>query len=333
MLVAVNRYSLYEGLPAIFYDRIRKRSHWGLLKGERVTTDSGRVGEIVGVRVNQNVVAIRVRFGTQEDRCATTAFARFRSMSLSAASAAMAGLTDVLPTLPCHDTVLPAQEAGQLEPAQANPINGATDAERMATIHDVVRRCGIEFLYHMTDLENVPTILERGVLAHHKAPPHVDISLPTVQARREARYWGGRRYDLHEYACLYFNPRNAMLCRRREMQDRIALVKVSPKALALQGTLVSDGNAAAARSQLVDLDKLHTLDWGTILGRAWGDDVDGRWVVNEERKSQMMAETLVPRAVPVDMILGLACNCRATAVLLREVAGNTPVTIESRLYF
>ena len=75
------------------------------------------------------------------------------------------------------------------------------------------RKIGIEGLYYITHINNVPSILERGILSHSQVEKN--------QIKREIIYnsqiIARRRYrkinnkSLWEYANLYFQPRNAML--------------------------------------------------------------------------------------------------------------------------
>lgn len=67
-------------------------------------------------------------------------------------------------------------------------------------------RTRIRHLYNITSLRNIESIAAHGILCHDRAVSiaHDDISDPGVQ---------GRRDDLHQFASLYFNPRNAMVSR------------------------------------------------------------------------------------------------------------------------
>ena len=91
-------------------------------------------------------------------------------------------------------------------------------------------RWGINSLWHMTHIRNVPSIMRNGLLAHQSPKLQlmnlVDISDPDVQ-RWRTKVDPHFSRSLHEYVPLYINPRNPMLFRRREMQREICFTTMS----------------------------------------------------------------------------------------------------------
>mgnify|MGYP002762375714 CR=1 FL=1 len=75
-------------------------------------------------------------------------------------------------------------------------------------------------LYNIQAIDNIPSIMQRGLLSNEKTRSinHVSIAMNEVQARRElVRIPNGLR--LHQYANLYFDPRNPMLSRKRSQKS------------------------------------------------------------------------------------------------------------------
>ena len=71
-------------------------------------------------------------------------------------------------------------------------------------------------LYNIQAIDNVPSIMQRGLLSNEKASriDHVSIAMNEVQVRRDlVQVPNGLK--LHQYANLYFDPRNPMLSRKR----------------------------------------------------------------------------------------------------------------------
>ena len=69
------------------------------------------------------------------------------------------------------------------------------------------------YLYNITSIENLESILIHGILSKNKVSNltrHIDISNAEVQHRRDNVVLPNGKM-LHDYANLYFNPRNAML--------------------------------------------------------------------------------------------------------------------------
>ncbi len=158
----------------------------------------------------------------------------------------------------------------------------------------------VEYLYHMTHIENLPSILEHGLLAHGNLYQKEDISNREVNDRRSLRdpIYGKR---IHDYVPFYFSPRNAMLYALREMQNNIVILEIKREVILADGTLFTDGNASSGGTSFSnDLSELDMIDWKCINAKYWLDFSDGR------RKK--MAEVLVPNFVSIDDIEVILCN-------------------------
>ena len=89
----------------------------------------------------------------------------------------------------------------------------------------------IDYLYHMTLMSNLSSILNNGLFSHDEVNRRdvrrEDISLASVQERRHQRIEPIHNRSIHEYVCLYFSPRNPMLFKRRELQNEIVILGLS----------------------------------------------------------------------------------------------------------
>lgn len=109
-------------------------------------------------------------------------------------------------------------------------------------------RSQIQELHYITDMANVPSMLERGILCHRlavrTAREHVSIADEEVPARRASkRIWLGRSYRfLHDYANLHVDARNAMLFLLLGAGEAdLAVLAVDSTALDLRGVVVAVG--------------------------------------------------------------------------------------------
>lgn len=192
---------------------------------------------------------------------------------------------------------------------------------------------GIEFLYHLTHVDNMPSILKHGLLSHNDA--HAtglvkDLSDPGVQDRRADRRLDDR--PLHAYVCLYFNPRNPMLSRRRVHQDDIVILYLDRQLLEQSSTFFTDGNAAGDATEFFnDPRDLAKLDWDCIIhGEYWNDSEDG--------KRKRCAEILVLDAIPFDEVRRVCVRTDSIQTRLSEwmsAAGrqDTPIRLDRGMYF
>lgn len=102
-------------------------------------------------------------------------------------------------------------------------------------------------LYNIQAIDNVPSIMQRGLLSNERASriSHISIAMNEVQAHRDlVRIPNGLK--LHQYANLYFDPWNPMLSRKRSQNDEIVILKFDKGVLNLDGVILSDKNASSA---------------------------------------------------------------------------------------
>jgi hypothetical protein len=99
-----------------------------------------------------------------------------------------------------------------------------------------MERARVTELHYITPIANLASIVEVGILSHRRAAAlaHASIAMEVIQdRRRDKRVPNGR--PLHEYANTYFDARNPMMSRRRDERHQIAVVRISPDVLDLDG--------------------------------------------------------------------------------------------------
>lgn len=129
-------------------------------------------------------------------------------------------------------------------------------------------------LFNIQAINNIPSIMEKGLLSNERAElvSHISIALNEVQERRElVKIPNGLK--LHQYANLYFDPRNPMLSRKRSQNEEICILKFDRIVLDMKDIIVSDRNAsssyAAFYSPEIGLEK---IDFKLVYERYWTDD-------------------------------------------------------------
>lgn len=117
-----------------------------------------------------------------------------------------------------------------------------------------MKRSDVKALYNIRHIENLPSIIQKGILSYNKAQKlnHKVIHDLTVQERRENKQiQGGRK--LHDYANLYFNPRNAMMYKRKDLHKEICIQIIDPKVLNTTNVIISDINASSHYARFYSL--------------------------------------------------------------------------------
>jgi hypothetical protein len=188
-----------------------------------------------------------------------------------------------------------AESQARLEEAQsAEVIQVALTEEQIGYL----QKHRIDYLYHITSIVNLDKILKHGILSHNEAYRlgliAEDISMKDVQERRIKLDTIHHRC-LHDYASLYFCPRNAMLFKRADLQDHLAILAVEPRVIFAPLSVFTDGNAASGPTRFYnrasDLDR---LAWDVLTHDYWNNYPDG--------KRKKCAEVLVYPKVPTRLI-------------------------------
>ncbi len=169
---------------------------------------------------------------------------------------------------------------------------------------DYLESHGIDYLYHMTYIDNLASIIQNGVLSHNEAYRkgliEADISDPNVQDIRANTVDPFYDRPLHDYVPLYFSPRNPMLYRRREIQENIVILGLDPRLLSEPNIIFTDGNAAASGTFFyIGISMLGNLPWNSIRARSWTDIEDGKRI--------KCAEVLVPSRIEPSRIQVVFC--------------------------
>gem|GEM_PF-1030976 len=182
-------------------------------------------------------------------------------------------------------------------------------------------------LYYLTPIENVPSILEKGILCYNEAYriPHKSIAEDSVQDIRENKNIGGR--PIHDYVCLYFAKKTPMHYKRKEFEKNICYLCVDRSILLLPGVYISDGNAAAKETRFFcDLRKLKDISWELFPPEV--RCYDG------ESKRKKQAEVLVPSKVPPDRIQKIVLYDENAKVSLKQkIELEIPIVIDKSFYF
>ena len=162
--------------------------------------------------------------------------------------------------------------------------------------------------YHITHRDNLRNIFRYGILswhcAHQRGLTASDISDPQVQERRN-RIEPVFRRSIHEYAPLYFNPKNPMLFRRRELQEELVILEVSPDVLRYNQHIFTDGNAAAATTTFCTNREIIAASEDALRAEWWTALPDG--------KRRRCAEVLIFPSVTPRFITNAICANQGSA--------------------
>jgi len=211
----------------------------------------------------------------------------------------------------------------------------ASIAHTLAQGMGIMNPPDIRYLFYITHVDNVASIVRRGVLSHaeieRQQVPFNRIYDDSIVSRRKDKSTPEGR-SLWDYANLYFQPRNPMMYRviHERGKETLAVVAIRPEVMKIGGVIITDGNAANAPTRFFDFAegmKIISADWKTIQNDWWSRD-DGS-------KRRIMAECLVPGQVTAEHIAAVYVPDTEVQQRLRcELAGTkVDVIPEPRMFF
>lgn len=195
-----------------------------------------------------------------------------------------------------------------------------------------MNRCDVAELHFITYIENVPSILKRGILSHNESRNinFHDISESGVQERRAKKKIPGTNKSLHDYANLYFDAHNPMLSARRSKNDEICVLRIKNIVLNIDGVIITDKNAAReCWFKTVD-EGLPLLNKDEIYATFW---TDNNPIKEYKHAGIKCAEVLVPDCVHSDYIIGGAYVDNITALNNLCNLSDLGAIIRSELFF
>jgi hypothetical protein len=188
-----------------------------------------------------------------------------------------------------------------------------------------------KLLYHITDYNNLESILIQGGLASNsvvkeKGVKYENIANTNIQGRRLTKAVPVLPYGcLHDYVPFYFAPKSPMLYAihkgqvesyEKGQEHIIYLVCRTDKIVSAQLDYVfTDGHAIIGFTGFYnDLKDFNKIDWDVMGSQLWFDTEE-----DPDRKRPRQAEFLVHNYVPLDLFLGFAVKNEVMKRKVEEV--------------
>lgn len=195
--------------------------------------------------------------------------------------------------------------------------------------NEITRKNG---LYNIQSIDNVASIMERGLLSNERAEniSHVSIAMGEVQARRHlVQVPNGLK--LHQYASLYFDPRNPMLSKKRSQNEEICILKFDIGVLDLEGVIISDKNASSDYAAFYEVETgLKSVDFNLVYARYW---THPDYYEECRRKSVKCAEVLVPNCIPYAYVISAAVISKDAKDKLETTGFDKEIIIKPEVFF
>lgn len=187
-------------------------------------------------------------------------------------------------------------------------------------------------LYNIQVIDNIPSIMQRGLLSNEKSSrvDHISIAMEEVQQRRDSIHIPNG-LGLHQYANVYFDPRNPMLSARRGENENLCVLKFDRVILDFEGAVVSDRNASSNYASFFQPEiGLQKIDFKLVYAQYWTDEDHYEYL---KKKSIKCAEVLVPYGIPFDYVIAAAVVSESAKMKLIEVGFDREITVMPDLFF
>ncbi len=206
------------------------------------------------------------------------------------------------------------------------------------------------FIYHITHINNLPTILQDGALwcdaeRLKRGYNTVNIAYEHLKQRRFTTPVPiGRKGALADYTPFYFCNRSPMLCAiykggvtgSEGIQPNIIYLVSTVERVAREGQrswCFSDGHGVDKLTGFYnDLKELINIDWGTISAWHWNDTA-----ADNDRVRRKQAEFLVYQSFPIEWIEKIAVYNQeqkdSVESILAKYPYRIPVTIQKKWYY
>ena len=192
-----------------------------------------------------------------------------------------------------------------------------------------------EKLYYITHINNLQSILDKGIPSHERIKQlesrFTSIHNRGTVSRRKAKSTPTGRILL-DYANLYFQSRNPMMCSvlGAKKKENFVVISISKEVLHEGGVFITDGDAANFLTQF------YSLPEGLkILERQWRTVQSDWWNEHDGSKRKIMAECLVPDNVKPDFISSIFVAGDKARNRVMQTVGERQISVEadSHMFF
>lgn len=192
-----------------------------------------------------------------------------------------------------------------------------------------MQKLDIRELYYITHVDNLRSILARGVFSHEKIETEGVHATPIYDAdivSRRSQITTPDTRNLWTYANLYFQPRNAMMYRvvHEINPSNLAVVGVNKKVVNEQGVFITDGNAAHETTQFY-----YPARGLEVLRQQWSIIRNDWWNRDDGSKRKIMAECLILDHVKPEHIQSIYVTGDSVQNTVQKIVGDSHITVSS----
>jgi ssDNA thymidine ADP-ribosyltransferase DarT-like protein len=155
-------------------------------------------------------------------------------------------------------------------------------------------------------IKNIVSVMKYGLLSNTEIASqnlqHASVALQDVQDKRDG-VTVPNGLALHDYANLYFDPRNPMMylrCAVNRLQESLCVLVIDEEVMHLPNVVLTDRNASCDFVQFLDPSQIDKIDFDKVYASDWRHPNNpSAYYVHRKIKC---AEVLVPKCIPSQYI-------------------------------
>lgn len=193
----------------------------------------------------------------------------------------------------------------------------------------------VQRLYYIAHIQNVISILDHGILSYKRAKKlnHESFALQGVQDRRHKISVIGTA-TIHDYANLYYNPRNTTMykiMKAGNAESHVILGISKDVVLKYRDVWYSNMNAACKDAIIICTPiLLKKRYWDVIMGESWDDEDPEK---KKWKKAVMCSEVLIRDKVDARFINNIYAPSDMTMSKLKRMGISLPIVVDPHMFF
>ncbi len=191
------------------------------------------------------------------------------------------------------------------------------------------------YLYSIMPIQNLKTVFYYGILCKNEIIKRnitsVSIAEENIQIRRD-KVTIPNGLKLHDYANLYIDFKNPMLCSKKSKNEEICILCISTEILNVPNVVMTDMNAAKSLVKFYDVKNgIDKLDFNRIFKKYWISENNCTY---NENKGIKCAEVLIPYFIDkkyINKIIVYSENAKSKVI--DSIGRVTDVSINEKCFF
>ena len=188
------------------------------------------------------------------------------------------------------------------------------------------------FVWHLTSIRNLATILELGLLSHNTVRQRHLLQQDIFyawRARASTHFKRVLNAPLHDFVPTFWVQRNPMMYKHRALAQELVWVKIAREQLPQNQCVTATQNAATFGAHFILGQHPDKLRWDVLQAGSWADIPNGRAI----RCAELLVHGNIPRNAIVGFQVASKSSWNTVSSLVAKYRKFIPVELNSHAFF